>query len=110
MTMEMAEERIRKIRETLGDDNYALIADDLDGFTLGYQGFLAKIAELEAARLEFETRNNELRDRIIKAYDRVGNTEADSVTGASSEYATPEEVSPTIFDVISDEGGFIVRE
>lgn len=108
MTGEEARAKVESVKAKIGDDVFALITDDIADFIIDYDAMDSRYAEMQQIVEEQKKYSEDLRDRLIRMYDRVGSMDGESVTGASAETVEPETVDNSLFNMISEDGGIII--
>lgn len=106
MTYEELETLINGMRERLGEENSALVSEDLLNVLSSYKASLEKIAELSAENEKLKADKEELLKTNGKLFQKIGfekEEEAEEVAEESEEVSTEE-----IIEELIDEKGEIV--
>lgn len=107
MTYEELETLTNGIRERLGEENSALVSEDLLNVLSSYKASLEKIAELETENEKLKADKEELLKTNGKLFQKIGfekEKEAEEVKLENEEEKTTEE----IIDELIDEKGEII--
>ena len=106
MTYEELETLTNGMRERLGEENSALVSEDLLNVLSSYKGVLDKIAELTSENEKLKADKEELLKTNGKLFQKIGfekEEEAEEVTEEPEEVSTEE-----IIEDLIDEKGEIV--
>ena len=106
MTYEELETLTNGMRERLGEENSALVSEDLLNVLSSYKGVLDKIAELTSENEKLKADKEELLKTNGKLFQKIGfekEEEAEEVADESEEVSTEE----IIEDLIDEKGEII---
>ena len=106
MTYEELETLTNGMRERLGEENSALVSEDLLNVLSSYKGILDKIAELTSENEKLKADKEELLKTNGKLFQKIGfekEEEAEEVADESEEVSTEE----IIEDLIDEKGEII---
>ena len=106
MTYEELETLTNGMRDRLGEENSALVSEDLLNVLSSYKGILDKIAELTSENEKLKADKEELLKTNGKLFQKIGfekEEEAEEVVDESEEISTEE-----IIEELIDEKGEIV--
>lgn len=106
MTYEKLESLMNGMRERLGEENSALVSEDLLNVLSSYKANLEKIAELTSENEKLKADKEELLKTNGKLFQKIGfekEEEAEEVADESEEVSTEE-----IIEELIDEKGEIV--
>ena len=106
MTYEELETLTNGMRERLGEENSALVSEDLLNVLSSYKGVLDKIAELTSENEKLKADKEELLKTNGKLFQKIGFEKEEEAEEVAEE---PEEVSTEeIIEELIDEKGEIV--